>query len=599
MHIESYTSGNNTYLRLAENLLITNANGKPRKKKNILLNLGNIKQYDDGQPNYLQRLRESFAQGEPLIPQLAQYLDENPEPDKPENYLAPKNLGALILEAFFEAIEANSVITRHKSRKKVSYDLLGLSKLLVYGRILRPKSKFKTFEQREKYAFPVTDSDNLHQIYYSLDELDSMKSSLLQRFNTVLSRNGQRRTDLTYYDVTNYYFEIDESDPDVYDDKGNLVIKGSRKNGVSKENRKLPLIQMGLLIDQEGLPITYDLYSGNTLDHSTFQPSLQRLKDEIDLGRIIVVADRGMINNKNLLALGDNGYVMSKSIKKSNKEEKEWTIDPQGYSGQPGDDFRVKSRIVSKKIKNQDGDIVILKQKQVVYWSRRFYIREMRENEKFLSMLEKFVENPNSFPISRFKGLSKFIGTCQVDKQTGEILDTKALQFVKEEKVKEFSKFFGYYMIVTSEIDKPDEEIIDIYRGLTRIESCFRTIKSDLKGRPVFVKKDPHIEAHFLICFVALLIVRLLQRQILRFKELPTTHSFDWEEGLSANRIQEALLGMDSNVQRDGTHQLTKPSEDLELILRALGIEHPGAECSYSELVQFKNKLKKSVKQLI
>lgn len=599
MHIESYTSGNNTYLRLAENLLITNANGKPRKKKNILLNLGNIKQYDDGQPNYLQRLRESFAQGEPLIPQLAQYLDENPEPDKPENYLAPKNLGALILEAFFEAIEANSVITRHKSRKKVSYDLLGLSKLLVYGRILRPKSKFKTFEQREKYAFPVTDSDNLHQIYYSLDELDSMKSSLLQRFNTVLSRNGQRRTDLTYYDVTNYYFEIDESDPDVYDDKGNLVIKGSRKNGVSKENRKLPLIQMGLLIDQEGLPITYDLYSGNTLDHSTFQPSLQRLKDEIDLGRIIVVADRGMINNKNLLALGDNGYVMSKSIKKSNKEEKEWTIDPQGYSGQPGDDFRVKSRIVSKKIKNQDGDIVILKQKQVVYWSRRFYIREMRENEKFLSMLEKFVENPNSFPISRFKGLSKFIGTCQVDKQTGEILDTKALQFVKEEKVKEFSKFFGYYMIVTSEIDKPDDEIIDIYRGLTRIESCFRTIKSDLKGRPVFVKKDPHIEAHFLICFVALLIVRLLQRQILRFKELPTTHSFDWEEGLSANRIQEALLGMDSNVQRDGTHQLTKPSEDLELILRALGIEHPGAECSYSELVQFKNKLKKSVKQLI
>lgn len=233
MHIESYTSGNNTYLRLAENLLITNANGKPRKKKNILLNLGNIKQYDDGQPNYLQRLRESFAQGEPLIPQLAQYLDENPEPDKPENYLAPKNLGALILEAFFEAIEANSVITRHKSRKKVSYDLLGLSKLLVYGRILRPKSKFKAFEQREKYAFPVTDSDNLHQIYYSLDELDSMKSSLLQRFNTVLSRNGQRRTDLTYYDVTNYYFEIDESDPDVYDDKGNLVIKGSRKNGVS------------------------------------------------------------------------------------------------------------------------------------------------------------------------------------------------------------------------------------------------------------------------------------------------------------------------------------------------------------------------------
>lgn len=599
MHIESYTSGNNTYLRLAENVTLVDANGATYKKKNIVLNLGNMNKYDDGNPDYLERLRESFAQGEPLIPQLAQYLDEKPQPAKPQNYLMPKNLGALVLDAFFDALEASSVITRHKSRKKVSYDLLGLSKLLVFGRILRPKSKRKTFEQRDKYAFPVTDSDHLHQIYYSLDELDAMKRSLLQRFNTVISRNGQRRTELTYYDVTNYYFEIDESDPDVYDDKGKLVYKGSRKKGVSKENRKLPLIQMGLLIDQEGLPITYDLYSGNTLDHSTFQPSLQRLKDEITLDRIIVVADRGMINNNNLLALGNNGYVMSKSIKKSNKEEKEWTIDPQGYSGQPGDDFRIKSRIISKKIKNKEGVTVTLKQKQVVYWSRRFYLREMRENEKFLSMLEKFVENPNSFPISRYKGLSKFIGTCQVDKETGEIIDTKALQFVKEEKVKEFSKFFGYYMIVTSEIDKPDGEIIDIYRGLTRIESCFRTIKSDLEGRPVFVNSDSHIEAHFMICFMALLIVRLLQRQILRFKELPTTNSFDWEEGLSANRIQEALRGMESNVQRDGTHQLTKPSEDLELILESLGIEHPGAECSYSDLVQFKNKLKKRVKQLV
>jgi len=599
MHIESYSVNNQTYIRLAESVVVARGDGKTAIKKKIILSLGNIKKYDDGEPDYLKRLRESFSKGTPLISELFPYVESHKKSTQPtEDYLDPKNLGFLLLEALFDSLEGASVLTRHKSRNQIPYDLLGLSKLMVHGRILDPQSRYQTFQRRDTYAFPITDEENVHHIYYTLSELASVKSALLQRYNTVLSRSG-RRTDLTYYDVTNYYFEIDENDPDELDANGNVIKKGFRKKGVSKENRKQPLVQMGLLIDREGLPITYDLYPGNTLDHSTFEPSIKRLETELALDRVIVVADRGMINYKNILALKDNGYVMSKSIKKSNKEEKEWTTNPEGFSGKPGDDFRVKSRIVTKKIKNEDGQFVTLKQKQVVYWSRKFYNREMKENESFLKMLEEFVASPERFPVSRFKGLSKFVETCHVDKETGEILDTKALQFVKEEKVKEYSRYFGYYMIVTSETEKSDDEIIDIYRGLTRIENCFRTVKSDFKGRPIRVQKIAHIEAHFLVCFTALLMMRLIQRQILRYKGLETTHTFDWEEGLSASRVQEALKSFQSAIEKDGSYRLTRPTEDLELILGAFGLGHPGAQCTRSDLVQFKNKLKKQISREI
>lgn len=598
MHIEAYTSGNNTYIRLAEAVSVIGPNGKPVSKKKILLNLGNINQYDDGQPDFLKRLRESFNEGTPIIPELFSFVDPDTPKQANDLYLEPKNLGYFVLDGFLDALGLSSVITLYKSRKKISYDLLGLAKLLVFGRMLYPDSKTRTFDQRDDYTFSVTEEEDRHKIYYTLDELNLLKTSLLKRLNTVISRKGDRRTDLTYYDVTNYYFEVDYNDPDDVNEAGVVVHKALRKKGVSKENRKQPLVQMGLLIDREGIPISYDLYPGNTLDHSTFQPSLKRYKEGMNLGRIVVVADRGMINYKNILALEDNGYVMSKSIKKCNAEEKSWAIAPEGFSGESDADFRVKSRIVSKTLKDEDGRSITIQQKQVVYWSRKFYNREMRENAEFLSMLEKFAEDPNRFPISRYKGLSKFIEVCQVDKETGEILDTKAVQLVKEEKVKEYCKYFGYYMIVTSELEESDDAIIDIYRGLTRIESCFRTLKSEFRARPVYVRQEDHIEAHFLTCFLALTIFRLIQREILRENGLPTTQTFTWEEGLSSERLQLALKEFATDRQHDGTFKLTKPHEDLRMVLSALKVKHPGAKCTHSDLVQFKNQLKREIKEI-
>lgn len=302
MHIESYSVNNQTYIRLAESVVVARGDGKTAIKKKIILSLGNLKKYDDGEPDYIKRLRESFSKGTPLIPELMPYVESNRKNIKPtEDYLDPKNLGFLVLEALFDSLESTSVLTRHKSRNQIPYDLLGLSKLMVHGRILDPQSRYQTFQRRDAYTFPLTDEENVHHIYYyTLTELASVKCALLQRYNTVLSRS-KRRTDLTYYDVTNYYFEIDENDPDEVDADGNVIRKGFRKKGVSKENKKQPLVQMGLLIDREGLPITYDLYPGNTLDHSTFQPSISRLETELALDRVIVVADRGMINYKNIL----------------------------------------------------------------------------------------------------------------------------------------------------------------------------------------------------------------------------------------------------------------------------------------------------------
>ena len=601
MHIEEFRQGNQSYLRLCRSKRVQNDDGTATMKKVVVKYLGPRKKFEDGKPDYMKRLRASFREGKPLIPELEPYVDKREIAPPTARYLEPRNVGYLFLDALLDGLGLAHVITLAKSRRQITYDLLGLFRLLVYGRVLTPDSKIQTFSQRENYVFPVSTETDWHAMYAALKELTRSKNALLSRAITALGKGGTRKTDLAFYDVTNYYFEIDENDADLIDENGNMLKRGSRKRGVSKENRKQPLIQMGLLMDQEGLPVSYDLFPGNTLDHLTLLPALDTARMFLQQGRLVVVADRGVVNYKNLAGLvqSGHGYVMSKSLKKCDRSTKDWILSPEGYHGENMDNFRLKSRIVTRQVTDSEGKRVSLHMKEVVYWSRRFYEREFRENESFLNLLHAFAEHPERYPVSRHKSLSRFVDSVEVDRDSGEVLDTQTVSFVNEDKVKEFSEFFGYYLLVTSEVDKTDEDVVDTYRGLTRIERCFRTMKSELKSRPVYVSTEDSIEAHFLTCFLALLLMRLIQRQILRYKGLPTTNTFDWEDGLSAERVQRALTRFQSNLANDGNYQLTRADEDIELIFDAFGMEPLGAACTYSELVQFKNQLKKKVADLL
>lgn len=603
MHIEKFKLNGIVYLRLAESYTVME-NGSSKQKKRSLYHIGPLHRYDDGDPEYLERLRESFRKGTPLIPELAPFVQSNrstvsiefDRSSEKHSTADPRNIGYFPVDAMFDALGIGSVLTLHKSRNKIPYDLVGLTKLLVIGRFLSPASKISTYENKDSYLLPVTESVDWHEIYKCLDELHKKSEAIQKRMNQKLAGTTGTRGEITYYDVTNYFFEIEQNDEDFFDENGALVRKGLRKKGVCKNNRKTPIVQMGMFLDEQGIPVSYHLFPGNTLDQVTLRPAMKKTIDQYDLKKIIIVADRGLTSNKNLAHIRDqaHGYVFSKSIKKCTKVERGWVLDQEGYTTNKEGTFKIKSKIVTKKIKDENGKELEVKEKVICYWSKKFYMRELKENESFLATLQKYIDQPSSIKSEKGK-LKKFIDETAVDGETGEILKPRTVRSVNVEKAQEFNDLMGYYMIVTSEIDRTDEEIIDTYRGLTRIEDSFRIIKSDLKARPVYVNLEEHINAHFLICFIALVMMRLIQNRIVESTGASTRSAFDWEAGLSARRIQAALKEFSAIEIPQGYFLTTKVTEDMKTITRALDIEKDLRLPTLSELKQYRFDIRKKL----
>ena len=227
----------------------------------------------------------------------------------------------------------------------------------------------------------------------------------------------------------------------------------------------------------------------------------------LDFSRFIMVADRGICNYQNLLHVLDagNGYIVSKSLLKSTKEEQEWTYRDEDYIS-VSDDFKYKSRIVKKNVKDENGNTRAVEERVVVYWSRKFQLRAERENKKFLEFLQKLQEHPGNFRITavQSKALRKFFKKECINEKTGEILDSSKIRgFVDFAKVAEYRKSLGYYQIVTSELTMDAQEVIDKYHGLTQIEDQFRIMKGDLNTRPLYVRTPEHVTAHLLICMIS------------------------------------------------------------------------------------------------
>ena len=515
MHIEKYKTNGKYYLRLVENKRIIK-DGQSVNRKKLILSLGRIDQYDDGQPNYLERLRQSFRDGRPLIPALQGYVEYAPKSVVQISFeqgstfcvAAPRRFAPCILDSVFAALGLDQLFASIKHTSRIKYDLQGIVRLLTYGRILEPASKLATMEQNEDYYRPLVKSSNNFNVYDALDVIYANRRQIIQRMNTNISRGIGRNTSNVFYDVTNFFFEVEEPDDDILDDEGNVLEKGLRKMGVSKENRKQPIVQMGLFLDDNGIPISIEMFPGNTLDHLTLRTAMKNTIDTLELERFILVADRGMYSGTNMchvLNLG-NGYIVSKSLKKSTQQDREWVLDQRDYT-EISPDFKYKSRIVSRMVTDEDGTRKKIREKVVVYWSKAFYAREMHENQSFLEFIEKLKANPNGFRVSaaQSRSLKKFMQKDMLHKETGEIVDSrKLLSLIDDKKLTEFNELMGYYQIVTSELEMDDRDIIDKYHGLTRIEDQFREMKGTLNTRPIYVNTPEHIQAHLLICFMAL-----------------------------------------------------------------------------------------------
>ena len=497
-------------------------------------------------------------------------------------------------------------LNRIKSDSKIEYDLNGLTKLLIFERILNPQSKKKTFENKNRYLFPVTTSEDLNDVYKTLDVLNENSKKIQNRMNTRIKNSSIGRvTDLTYYDVTNYYFETMYGDDDVYeldenneivkDEKGQPVIvqKGFRKKGVSKEGKKEPIVQMGLFIDNNGIPVSHKLFPGNTQDKTTFKNVLENDVDDMDLGRIVVVADNGMNTqeNKYLIVEKGNGYIVSKSVKKSWKKMGPWALDKNDYieiKNSFGEVvFKYKSRIneIELTYKNEDGTKSKrkAKEKEIIYWSKKHYEKEVNQNKKFIEYLESCKEHPDKLKDKERKS-QQFIKTVDVDKETGEVIHPEKVIVFLDEKLKKYKETMGFYSIVTSEIEEDDREIINRYHGLSRIEDSFRIIKSDLEGRPIYVWTEEHIKAHFLICFIALTIIRIIQYKILKYENKSTLNVDGWEQGITAEKIKEALNNFQADQVYCDYYKITEIDEEMDKILKSNEIQFQFEDYNIQEI---------------
>ncbi len=305
MHICCTKNNGIDYLQVQESYY-ESINGKSKQRKRVIKNLGPLSRFDDGEPNFLYRLRASFREGKPIIPELNNLIDAPPppkiklefDPNELSDYVcAPKNIGYFLPDALYDALGIYDVLNKYKSNSKLEYDLNGIAKLLVFGRMLWPDSKLGTFEHRDRNLFGVTTSTSEREVYRALDCLSNVSDAIQKRMNTKIRATIGRNTEVCFYDVTNYYFEIDF--PDGPEDL--------RKRGVSKEHRVDPITSMGLFMDSNGIPVSMSIFPGNTSESLTLQPTMRDVKASYGLGRLVVVADKGLNTSKNIDAIINNG----------------------------------------------------------------------------------------------------------------------------------------------------------------------------------------------------------------------------------------------------------------------------------------------------
>jgi transposase len=317
--------------------------------------------------------------------------------------------------------------------------------------------------------------------------------------------------------------------------------------------------------------------------------------EALNFGRVIIVADGGLNSDKNIAHIlkSGNGYILSKSTKKSDKTVREWILDENGYEWNEKRTFKVKSVVRERTIRDENGNKVIIKEKLVCFWSKRHYDREVRKNAKFIEYLDSVIANPDKLK-DKPKKIEKFLIKTSIDKKTGKAIDAKTRLSLDLNKIQQYLDLLGYYTVMTSEVEKTDKEVINKYHGLSRIEDSFRITKSNLEGRPVFVRTPEHINAHFMLCFIALAMIRMIQYRVLKYQGKETLNIDGWESGLTAEKIQRALDSFNADVLPNGYYRLTKPNDDLRVILKAFGIDADLRLPTGTELRQLKYRFDKA-----
>ena len=431
------------------------------------------------------------------------------------------NCGYLFLQSLYYSLGLDKICKDISSRHPFEYDLNDVLSRLIYTRILYPSSKLSSCRQSK--VFIEQPSFQLHDVYRALsvlaEENDFIQASLYKNSQKVL----ERRKDVLYYDCTNYYFELEEADE-------------LRRYGKSKQHQPLPLVGMGLFMDYDGIPLAFDIYPGNKSEQPTLKPLEKKVLHDFDLGSVIVCTDAGLSSKTNRkfndVSIGDvpiRSFITTQSVKMLPANLKDFALDPEGWRLIGDDRFYslndlteadtdrifykdrwIKEDISARRVRQGAKP---LEQHLIVSFSLKYrnYLRKIRQGQ---------IDRANELiATGRYKQRQKnqndphrFIAK-DVMTEDGEAC-TREVPYIDRDVIAKEEQYDGFYAVCTNLSDISVDEIIRINKRRWQIEECFRIMKTEFRARPVFLQKEDRIKAHFITCFAALTIFRLLEKKV-------------------------------------------------------------------------------------
>ena len=413
--------------------------------------------------------------------------------------------GYLFLQSVYYGLRLDKVCRKIRDRHLFEYDLNAILSDLIYTRILDPDSKRSSFQTAQKYL--ETPTYQLHDVYRALSVLAENSDLIQAEAYKNSGFLGKRNDRVLYYDCTNYYFEIEQED-------------GQKRYGKSKEHRPNPIVQMGLFTDGNGIPLAFSLFPGNQNEQTSVKPLEKKILQDFHCEKFVYCSDAGLgsENNRVFNHMGQRAFIVTQSIKKLPKEEREWALTRSEFRNVKDDtvvdlDSLDKSDESSLYYKEIPYSTKQLHQRLIITYSPKYatYQKQIREKqiERAQSMIQsgsakRQSKNPND--------PARFIQKIAVTKE-GEVAEQQSF-CLDSAKIEEEAQYDGLYAVCTDLLDDPVGDILKVSEGRWQIEADFRIMKTDFSARPVFVQRDDRIKVHFLICFLSLLIFKFLERKL-------------------------------------------------------------------------------------
>ena len=414
------------------------------------------------------------------------------------------NCGYLFLQDIYYSLGLDKICKDISDKYRIKYDLNSVLSNLIYTRIIEPSSKLSAFETAK--SFLEQPNFELQNIYRALEiiskETENIEAQVYKNSLKVVNRN----TKVLYYDCTNYFFEIEEAE-------------GIKQYGKNKENRPLPIVQMGLFMDGDGFPLAFVIDSGNTNEQVTLKPLEKQIIKDFELSKFVVCTDAGLASRENRIFnnIQERSFIVTQSLKKIKGHLKDWALDKDGWHK-----LNSKKLINLDNIDNSSSNEEIyykerwinendLSQRLIVSYSPKYaaYQRSVRASQ--IERAQKLINNPSSVSRNRQNDPKRFVKSASVTAD-GEIADKKVFS-LNQDAIDNEAMFDGFYAVCTT-LEDDISEIIKVNKRRWEIEESFRILKSDFKARPVYLKRDDRIKAHFTTCFLALLIYRILEHKL-------------------------------------------------------------------------------------